>query len=46
MTARKQSKPRNEPYSNRIPMPFEKAVEGLLSVKPKRKTTNKKKKKK
>jgi hypothetical protein len=38
-----QKKPRrNEPCSNRIPLPFEKAIEGFLQVKPKKKRAKKK----
>ena len=32
-----------EPYHNRIPLPFDKAVEGLLAVKPKKRAVRKKK---
>jgi hypothetical protein len=32
------------PQSNRIAIPFDKAVEGLLSVKPRKKSTKNKKK--
>ena len=37
-------KARESFHSNRIPLPFDKAVEGLLAVKPKKKATKPKKK--
>ena len=41
----KKTKPlRASPHSNKIPLPFEKAVEGLLAVKPKPKKKAVKKK--
>ena len=43
------AKPRtrmDKPKQNRIPLPFEKAIDGLLSVKPKRKTRKKSKRSK
>ena len=36
---------RVSPHSNRIPLTFDKAVEGLLAVKPKKKTAKRKPKK-
>jgi hypothetical protein len=44
MKARKQQTKREGPQSNRIALPFEKAVEGLLQVKPKKKPAKRKKK--
>ena len=44
MTEQKKPK-RNEPYSNRITVPFEKAVDILLSTQPKRKRAKKESKK-
>jgi hypothetical protein len=43
---KKQKKSNHETISrrNKIALPFEKAIEGLLSVKPKKKPTKKKKK--
>ena len=35
---------RNTPYSNRIPLPFHKIVEGMLQVKPEKKPAKPKKK--
>jgi hypothetical protein len=35
---------RNSPHSNRIPLPFDKIVEGMLQVKPQKKATKPKKK--
>ena len=40
----KQRSKRDGPQSNKIPLSFEKAVEGLLATKPKKKTAKKKKK--
>lgn len=44
---KKQDKPRQiaGPQANRIPLPFDKAVEGLLAVKPKKANRPKPKKK-
>ena len=42
--AKDNRKSRLGPQSNRIALPFDKAVEGLLSVKPKKRTAKKKKK--
>lgn len=36
-------KKRESFHSNRIPLPFEKIVEGMLAVKPKKKTSRRKK---
>lgn len=36
-------KPRHGYQENRIPLPFEKIVEGMLAVKPKKKTSRRKK---
>jgi hypothetical protein len=43
MNNRKSLHPRESFYSNRIPLPFDKAVEGLLAVKPKKPAKPKKK---
>jgi hypothetical protein len=43
MKVHKRQTKREGPQSNRIALPFEKAVEGLLSVKPKPKKKAKKK---
>lgn len=40
----KERKQRQEPKNNRISLPFDKAVEGLLAVKPEKKAAKPKKK--
>jgi hypothetical protein len=44
MMSEEKRKQRSGPQSNKIPMPFDKAIEALLQVKPKKKTTRRKKK--
>jgi len=44
MKANSRRAKREGPQTNRILLPFEKAIEGLLSVKPKKKPAEKKKK--
>jgi hypothetical protein len=46
MKYKNQSSPRESFHSNKIPLPFEKAVEGLLAVKPKKRPVKQKGKKK
>ncbi len=43
-TKRGVAKIRLSPHSNRIPLPFEKIVEGMLAVEPEKKPTRRKKK--